>query len=196
MKLPLLVCAAMALAPIALAQDQAKPPAPRASETIPAKAKLTVATPGWSNGGDIAFDYTQYRDNKFPGLKWSAGPSGTRSYTIIMQDVDSGRPMPFLHWTMYDIPAGVTQLPAGMQPGDKPAGSSYGPNYKGAAQAYLGPRTPPGPKHHYYLQVFALDTVIPADPAITLDGLTGQMTGHVLASGETMGLGQADTASR
>ena len=186
----------MALAPIALAQDQAKPPAPRASETIPAKAKLTVATPGWSNGGDIAFDYTQYRDNKFPGLKWSAGPSGTRSYTIIMQDVDSGRPMPFLHWTMYGIPASVTQLPAGMKPEDKPAGSSYGPNYKGAAQAYLGPRTPPGPKHHYYLQVFALDTVIPADPAITLDGLTGQMTGHVLASGETMGLGRADTASR
>jgi phosphatidylethanolamine-binding protein (PEBP) family uncharacterized protein len=97
---------------------------------------------------------------------------------------------------MYGIPAGVTQLPAGMQPGDKPAGSSYGPNYKGAAQSYLGPRTPPGPKHHYYLQVFALDTVIPADPAITLDGMTSQMTGHVLASGETMGLGQADTASR
>ena len=80
MKLPLLVCVMMGLAPVALAQDQAKPAAPRASETIAAKAKLTVTTPGWSNGGDIAFDYTQYRDNKFPGLKWSAGPSGTKSY--------------------------------------------------------------------------------------------------------------------
>jgi para-nitrobenzyl esterase len=155
-------------------------------------AALTVSTPGWSNGADIAFEYTQYRDNKFPGLTWSRGPSGTKSYAIIMQDIDNARGNPFLHWTMYDIPANVTMLPAGMAPDAKPADSAYGPNYKGGAQPFLGPRTPPGPKHHYYLQVFALDTSIPADPAITLDGLEGAMQGHVLASGETMGLGQAD----
>jgi phosphatidylethanolamine-binding protein (PEBP) family uncharacterized protein len=56
----------------------------------------------------------------------------------------------------------------------------------------MGPRTPPGPKHHYHFQVFALDQTIPADPALSYDALAAAMTGHVLASGELIGLGQAD----
>jgi phosphatidylethanolamine-binding protein (PEBP) family uncharacterized protein len=73
-----------------------------------------------------------------------------------------------------------------------PPGSSYGPNYRGNSQAYLGPRTPAGPKHHYHLQVFALDAALTADPAITYDGLVNQLKGHVLASGEVVGLGSVD----
>jgi para-nitrobenzyl esterase len=110
-----------------------------------------------------------------------------------MQDTEmSVRGAPVLHWVLYNIPATVRKLDAGMAPTANPPGSAYGPNYQGAARAYLGPRTPPGPKHHYHLQVFALDTVIPADPAITYDSLTAQMKDHVLASGEVVGLGSAD----
>ncbi len=68
---------------------------------------------------------------------------------------------PILHWTMWNVPANVTKLDAGMQPTGNPAGSAYGPNIRGAAQPYMGPRTPPGPNHPYHLQVFALDTTIP-----------------------------------
>jgi phosphatidylethanolamine-binding protein (PEBP) family uncharacterized protein len=56
----------------------------------------------------------------------------------------------------------------------------------------MGPHTPPGPKHHYHFQVFALDQVIPPDPALGYDALAAAMSGHVLASGELIGLGQAD----
>ena len=64
------------------------------------------------------------------------------------------------------------------------AGAVNGPNIRGAAQAYMGPRTPPGPKHRYHLQVFALDTTLPANPMMTWDQLKTALKGHVLASGE------------
>lgn len=158
---------------------------------IPAKggAKLTVTSPAFRQGADIPFENTQYQGNKFPGLEWTAGPAGTRSYVIIMQDTDAMvRNAPILHWTMYNISG--TKLDAGMSA--PPSGASYGPNIRGANQAYMGPRTPAGPKHRYHLQVFALDTTIPADPALTYEGLTEAMKDHVLASGEVIGLGVVD----
>jgi Raf kinase inhibitor-like YbhB/YbcL family protein len=165
--------------------------------TTPAKAKLTVSTPGWKNGEDIPFKYTQYQGNTFPGLEWTRGPSSTKSYAIVMQD--SGfvmRGSPILHWSIVNIPATTTKLPEGMKPDDKPAGAIYGPNYRGAAQPYLGPRTPPGPKHRYHLQVLALDTMLPADFAPkTYEELIAPLKDHVVASGEVVGLGQVDPSA-
>jgi para-nitrobenzyl esterase len=184
-----------------LAQQSAAqtPLRPNALVTFPAKGgtKLTVTTPGWPDGGDIPFENTQYRTNTFPGLNWSAGPRGTKSYVVIMQDMDYLRDgTPIVHWTLYNIPAGLTKLDPGMAPTGNPPGSGYGPSYNGNAQPYLGPHTPPGPKHRYHLQVFALDTVFANDPTISYEGLTDQLKNHVLASGEVVGLGQVDpTAS-
>lgn len=161
--------------------------------TVAAKdsTHLAVESPAFPNGGDIPFENTQYRGNIFPGLSWTKGPHATRSYVIIMQDPDAIHDgMPILHWTMFNIPANVTKLEAAMQA--PPAGASYGPNIRGLAQAYLGPHTPPGPKHHYHLQLFALDSTLAANAGGSYESLTGAMKGHVLASGELVGLAHAD----
>jgi para-nitrobenzyl esterase len=190
----LIVAAALLAAGPALAQTPA--PHPNALVEFPAKggAKLTVTTPAFKDGGDIPYENTQYRGNTFPGLSWSAGPSGTKSYAVIMQD--TGGTMrdgyPILHWTLWNLPTNVTKLDAGMTPTGNPAGSAYGPNARGASQPYMGPRTPAGPKHPYHLQVFALDTTIPVDPAATYVGLTSAMKDHILASGEVVGMGSVD----
>jgi para-nitrobenzyl esterase len=158
---------------------------------VPAKggAKLTVTSPAFKHMGDIPFENTQYRTNTFPGLEWTAGPAGTRSYAIIMQDTDAMiRNAPILHWTMVNVTG--TKLDAGMTAA--PAGAAHGPNIRGAAQPYMGPRTPAGPKHRYHLQVFALDTTLPTEPALTYDALLAAMKDHVLASGELIGLGSVD----
>jgi para-nitrobenzyl esterase len=196
MKIVMLAASALIvmLAP-AIAQPAASPGRPNALVEFPSKgsAKLAVTTPAWKDGGDIPYENTQYRGNVFPGLAWTAGPSGTKSYVVIMQDTGAiVRGAPILHWTLYDIPASVTKLDAGMAPTGNPPGSSYGPNIRAAAQPYMGPRTPPGPKHPYHLQVFALDTTIAADPAMTYDGLTSAMKDHILASGEVVGMGSVD----
>lgn len=192
----------MALSAPALAQGAPPPPDVEAGKelmaivALPAKSdefkEIDVMSGGWPDGGDIPFKYTQYEGNEFPGVHWSDGPEGTQSYAIIMQDTDLVmRGNPILHWSMVNIPADVTGLKLGMKPEEKPEGSIYGPNYKGAAQPYLGPRTPPGPKHRYHIQVLALDTILPADFAPkTYAELIEPLKGHVLASGSVMGLGQ------
>jgi Raf kinase inhibitor-like YbhB/YbcL family protein len=159
-------------------------------------AVLAVTTPAWPFGGDIPFENTHYRGDHFPGLAWTAGPAATKSYAIIMQDTGivgtvRHRP-PALHWTLYNVPAGVTSLTADMPPTGVPPGSSLGPNNLGKSQPYMGPGPPPGPRHVYHLQVFALDAMIPVDPALTIAALTEAMKDHVLASGEVIGLGAAD----
>lgn len=193
-----------AAAPVAPAQSP--PPAEvevgkemLASITLPASnvQKLTVSTPGWPDGGDIDFKYTQYQGNNFPGLEWTKGPAATKSYAIIMQDTDLVmRGSPILHWSVVNIPASVTKLPAGMKPEEIPVGSIYGPNYQGAGKPYLGPRTPPGPKHRYHIQVLAVDTVLPADFAPkNYAELIEPLKGHVIGAGDVVGLGQADPSA-
>jgi para-nitrobenzyl esterase len=197
------ICAAIAAvlaltaAPAVLAQAPAAGAEPGAAllalVNLPAKGggKLVVTSPAFPTGGDIPFENTSYRSNTFPGLSWTKGPKGTKSYAVIMQDDDSVyRGAPILHWTMYDISAGVTKLAAGMTA--PPAGGSYGPNIRGPNQAYMGPHTPPGPRHHYHFQIFALDTTIGPPPVTTYDGLVGPMKDHVLASGELVGMGRVD----
>ena len=191
--------AAALLAGAALAE--APPPTPVAAGAayvaiglLPARggARLKVSSPAFAEGGDVPFENTGWRGNVFPGLTWSRGPTGTRSYVALLQDADGllGGNDAILHWTMYDIPAEVTTLAPGMTA--PPPGAVAGPNRNGASGRYLGPRTGAGPKHRYPFQVFALDVTIPADPALSWPALKAAMAGHVLASGQTVGLGQLD----
>jgi len=189
---PAAAAALFALAGVVSAQQPVGTgPAALALQTLPAKASLTVSTPAFANGGDIPFENTQYKSNTFPGLTWSKGPDGTKSYVVIMQDNDLVYRGSFvLHWTLFNVPGAVTTLPPGMT--TAPTGAVYGPNYKGPSVAYTGPRTPPGHRDHYHFEIFALDTVLPADAAAGgFNALTDAMKGHVLASGEVVGMGQA-----
>ena len=187
----------LVIAPAAFAQ--APPPANEVSisklalNLLPAKkgAALKVSSPAFKDMGDIPYENTQYRGNIFPGLQWSKGRKGTQSYAVIMQDTDGNHGGDaILHWTLFNIPAGATKLEAGAT--SPPPGAMYGPNVVGPHHAYMGPRTPAGPKHRYHLQVFALDTVLQGDPGMTWGQLKAALDGHVLASGQTIGLGSVD----
>lgn len=192
---PALAVALLVVTTIAAA-DTPPPAAPvgLAIEVFPARSganKLAVTSPAFKDQGDIPFENTMYRGNVFPGLKWTHGPYGTRSFVVIMQDADVHfRGGPLLHWSMYAIAGGLSRLEAGMTA--PPPGASFGPNVRGPDHPYMGPHTPPGPKHHYHFAVFALDRDIPVEPGLTYDALAADISGHVLASGEVVGLAQAD----
>jgi len=153
-------------------------------------AGLRVTSPAFVRGGEIPIANTQYGDNLFPGLVWSRGPAGTKSYVVIVQGT-IGRTASepggtSIHLSAYNLPASAAGLPAGLR--QPPAGAAYGPNVHGPHEAYAGPHTHNATKHEYHFQVFALDTIVPADPAISIEALIAAMGGHVLASGETIGL--------
>lgn len=93
-----------------------------------------------------------------PELRWTGAPRGTQSFVVVLYDTTAS----FTHWGMYNIPAGVTELPqnAGV------AGSSYGPqvgNDFGFGSQYDGPCPPAGyapDVHHYVFTVYALSTTL------------------------------------
>ena len=182
-----LICA-LAATLLMIAAPALAAPAQLALQGLPARAgaRLTVTSPAFVENGAIPFAATAYGANRFPGLSWTRGPAGTKSYAVVVQDTDPPNPAtgPLLHWTLYNLPAGARSVAAGAVL--FPAGSGQSPTLTGRP-GYFGPRPPPGPAHHYHFQVFALDQVLPLKDGAGFDQLLGAMKGHVLASGEAVG---------
>jgi Raf kinase inhibitor-like YbhB/YbcL family protein len=111
----------------------------------------------------------EYRcDAQSPALSWTAGPSGTMSYAVVLKDVTPNSfSMNYMHWVIYDIPASVTSLPVGVKAGamvDMPAGAKQGSNYK-PVTGFSGPCAPSG-TNMYKFTLYAVDVAM-------LPGLTG-----------------------
>ena len=104
---------------------------------------FTLTSNDISDGGVLPDAQVQAKGNVSPHLKWSGAPEGTKSYAVTCYDPDAPTGSGFWHWTVANIPAEVTELPAG---GPMPAGAVEGrtdfgePGYGGAA-----PPKPAGP---------------------------------------------------
>jgi Raf kinase inhibitor-like YbhB/YbcL family protein len=153
-------------------------------------AKLTVTSPAFKQGQPIPLANSAYGQNQMPGLTWTAGPAGTKSYLVIVEDPDAPTARPYLHWIAANIPATTTTLPAAMVGLPNIIQSSG----RSGMNQYFGPRPPSG-VHNYNFQVFALDTTINGMDGVTLTEVQAQMKGHVLASGVLAGTYAAPAAA-
>ena len=161
-----------------------------ATEILDVQAALNVSTPAFGNGQPIPETFAAEGQNVSPTLAWTAGPSGTQSYVVMMEDPDVSQDPPFVHWPLYNVPASVTRLdeavPGGPAP-PKPDGALQGPNEYGSL-GYYGPRPPESdPPHAYHFQVFALDRTLDLPFGASRAELLDAMRGHVLAAGEVVG---------
>ena len=133
-------------------------------------------------GGRIAAANSAYGANRSMPVTWTVAP-GAKTYAVVLEDPDALGPAPFVHWQVWNIPAGTTELAAGAPP---PAGAVQGRNGTGST-GYHGPHPPSG-THRYHLQVFALDSALALAAGADREALAAAMRGHIIASGEVVGL--------
>lgn len=172
------------------------PAAPQvpAMEIFQAPSVLSVSSTAFRSGGAIDIKYSDYGKGVSPPLKWGAPPRGTQSLVLMMEDPDALSPLPFVHWTMINLPASSRGLPEDVSKSFAPLKEQparQGSNSK-SERGYLGPRPPAGdPPHCYRFQLFALDTRLDLPDGFNRHALLQAMRGHVIAQGELVGTFQA-----
>lgn len=145
---------------------------------------LTLGSSAFEPNGSIPPKFTCEGKDASPPLAWSGAPAGTKSFALIVDDPDAPAGT-WVHWVIFNIPAGTERLAGVMKTDHLPPGAQEGRNSWGTA-AYRGP-CPPSGRHRYFFKLFALDALLTnlKDPdAATLDKA---MQDHVLAKAELVG---------
>lgn len=143
---------------------------------------LKVSSNAFENNGLIPSKFTCDSVNVSPQIKWSAGPEGTKTYALICDDPDAPSRV-WVHWLIFNIPETTLEIPENAA---ALAGASFGTN-DFRRTAWGGP-CPPSGTHHYHFKIYALDGVLPLSEGASKSDIVKAMEGHILASGELVGL--------
>jgi Raf kinase inhibitor-like YbhB/YbcL family protein len=106
-----------------------------------------------------------------PQLSWSGFPEETRSFAVTVYDPDAPTASGFWHWAVANLPATVTELPAGVGDGSELPGSALTLVNDAGMRRFVGAAPPPGHGAHRYIvvvhavQVEKLELTEDASPA-------------------------------
>ncbi len=149
---------------------------------------MTITSAAFADGAPIPKTHTCEGTDVSPPLAWSGAPASAASYALIVDDPDAPDPrapkMTYVHWVLYDIPAGVEALPEGASAA-LPATTREGVN-DWKRTGYGGPCPPIG-RHRYYFKLYALDGMLGDLGNATKTGVERAMEGHVVARAQLMG---------
>ena len=146
---------------------------------------MELTSTAFQHNSPIPAEYTCDGRNISPPLKWGSVPEGVRSLALICEDPDAPSGT-WTHWVIYNIPAEVGGLEAGVSTTETLAsGASQGVN--DFRQVGYGGPCPPSGRHRYFFRLYALDAELKLKPGARKQEVVRAMEGHVLATGELMG---------
>jgi len=150
---------------------------------------FTLGSPAFAHRQPIPAEYTCEGEDVSPALAWTGVPAGTKSLALIVLDPDAPDPeaprMIWVHWILYNLPPGVSELPRDVSRAALPPGTLEGKN-DWKRTGYGGPCPPIG-RHRYFHRLYALDTILPDLHQPAKPELLAAMEGHVLGQAELVG---------
>jgi Raf kinase inhibitor-like YbhB/YbcL family protein len=155
--------------------EKVEGPAPSAPD------RIRLESPAFRNGASIPVTYTCDGDDARPPLRWSGAPADA-SLALLVEDPDAPGGT-FVHWTIWNLPAGSSRLV-----GDLPSGAREGENSKGKT-GWTAPCPPEDDKaHHYEFILYALSAPLDLVNGAKPDDVREAITDKALARGRLTGL--------
>ncbi|MET9321490.1 YbhB/YbcL family Raf kinase inhibitor-like protein [Streptomyces sp. NPDC003038] len=137
--------------------EQSRAPLPH--DFHPEVPAFTVTSADIAPGADLGDAQLKSGGNASPQLRWEGFPKGAKSFAVTCFDPDAPTGSGFWHWVLFDLPASVTELPAGAGSGKfegLPAGAVHVRNDYGTKD-FGGAAPPAGERHRYVFTVYAVD---------------------------------------
>ncbi len=150
---------------------------------------LTLSSKAFMDGGEIPSKQTCEAEDLSPQLSWEGVPDEAESLVLIVDDPDAPDPQApkttWVHWVLYNLPAGSGGLPEGTTHHDLPPGTKEGLN-DWIRTGYGGPCPPIG-RHRYFFKLYALDTSLEFKEYPTKAEVEAAMNGHVIEKCKLIG---------
>ena len=164
------------------------------SNRASSQGAFTLTSAAFVPDGAIPKKYTCQGSNTPLPLAWRGAPAGTQSFALVMDDPDA-RPVvgyTWVHWVVYNIPAGVNAIPEKLSRAAAPKLPGGVVVTQGLTSwnrpGYGGPCPPKGTGvHHYQFTLYALSSGPDFPAGLTKDRLVQTMQGKVLAEAKLTG---------
>jgi Raf kinase inhibitor-like YbhB/YbcL family protein len=163
-------------------------------EFLPKLPSFTLTSQSVTDGGPLARPQVSGilgagGEDESPQLSWTGFPEQTRSFAVTVYDPDAPTVSGFWHWAVANLPATVTDLPAGVGDGSELPGGAVTLANDAGLHRYVGAAPPPGHgTHRYFIAVHAvkvekLDVPADASPAYLGFNLFMNAIGRALIHG-------------
>ena len=147
-----------------------------------APATMRLTSQAFGEGEKIPVRYTCDGADASPPLAWDGVPPRARSLALVVEDPDAPDGT-FVHWTLVDIPRGVS----GLSSGEVPKGAKEGLNSFGD-HGYRGPCPPEDDEpHRYEFLIYALKAPVRADEHASPGELRTAIGREAIARGKLTG---------